>query len=52
MNPIYMRDFLDWLWNRLNQEPNIQKALDGMTFIHRRQLEIEVRDKLNNDTGR
>ncbi len=38
--------FLNFLWYRLNQEHEIRKALESMTFIYRRQLEIEIQNKL------
>ncbi len=41
-----VNDFIDWLWDRLNQEQELRWALDNMPFHERRQLEIEVENKL------
>ena len=39
-------NFLAWLWSRLKQEPELEKALDEMLCIKRVRMECEVRNKL------
>ena len=46
------KSFFDWLWDRLKEEPEIEKALDKMLYIERVKMEREILNKLLEDQGR
>jgi len=40
------KDFFNWLWLRLKEEPKIERALDEMLYIERVKMEKEILDRL------
>ncbi len=48
MNENDIDEFLFWLWDRLDQEPDIQRAIEMLPFINERRLKMEIKNKLLN----
>ena len=46
MNHKDAKNFLDWLWLRLKEEPGLEKALNDMLYIQRVKMEKEILNRL------
>ncbi len=46
MNAKETKNFLDWLWQRLNEEPELKESLDKMLYIRRIKMEGDIFVKL------